>query len=98
MQAAISLEQDILWMREDIAVARKAQCMDEVPVGAVLVKEGGIIAHGWNQPISQSDPRAHAEILTLRAAGKHLSNYRLLDTTLRASCRPTDGFRFKDVN
>ena len=75
-------------MREAIAVARKAQSMDEVPVGAVLVKDGGIIAHGWNQPISQSDPCAHAEILTLRAAGKHLSNYRLLDTTLYVTLEP----------
>lgn len=60
----------------------------EVPVGAVLVKDGQLIAEGWNLPISHNDPTAHAEIQALRSAGKILNNYRLLGTTLYATLEP----------
>lgn len=60
----------------------------EVPVGAVLVKDGQLVAEGRNRPIGDNDPTAHAEIQLLRAAGKALNNYRLNDTTLYVTLEP----------
>jgi len=79
---------DIHWMRHALGLAMRAAQAGEVPVGAVLVKEGQLIAEGWNLPISHHDPTAHAEIQALRAAGKALNNYRLLGTTLYATLEP----------
>ncbi len=80
---------DAYWMAEALACAHQAQAEDEVPVGAVLVsKENALIASGHNQPIQTNDPSAHAEIVTLRAAGSSLGNYRLLDTTLYVTLEP----------
>jgi len=62
--------------------------MGEVPVGAVLVKDGTLIAEGWNQPIAAHDPSAHAEMRVLRAAGQALQNYRLVETTLYVTLEP----------
>ncbi len=62
--------------------------MDEVPVGAVLVQDDQLIASTHNQPISNNDPTAHAEIQLLRAAGKALNNYRLPNTTLYVTLEP----------
>ena len=76
------------FMQLALEQARQAEQAGEVPVGAVLVKEGAVIATGYNQPISLSDPCAHAEIVTLRAAGQVLGNYRLLDTTLYVTLEP----------
>ncbi len=79
---------DIHWMRHALSLAMRAAQAGEVPVGAVLVKDGQLIAEGWNLPISHNDPTAHAEIQALRAAGKAMNNYRLLGTTLYATLEP----------
>jgi len=79
---------DIHWMRYALRLAMRAAQQGEVPVGAVLVKDGQLIAEGWNLPISHNDPTAHAEIQAMRAAGKVLNNYRLLGTTLYATLEP----------
>ena len=76
------------FMQLALKQAYLAEQAGEVPVGAVLVKEGVVIASGYNQPISLSDPCAHAEIVALRAAGQALGNYRLLDTTLYVTLEP----------
>lgn len=79
---------DIEFMREALKNASLAEARGEVPVGAILVKDGKIVAAGSNQPIAASDPTAHAEIETLRAAGKLLHSYRLPDTTLYVTLEP----------
>ena len=75
-------------MRRAIELAHKAEQEGEVPVGALLVKDGEIIAEGWNRSISTHDATAHAEIEVLRKAGKILENYRLNDTTLYVTLEP----------
>lgn len=79
---------DNYWMRQAMNLALRAACEDEVPVGAVLVKDGQLVAEGWNRPIGSCDPTAHAEIQALRAGAKQLGNYRLLDTTLYVTLEP----------
>ena len=79
---------DESWMRRALQLAEKAEAAGEVPVGAVIVRNGELLAEGWNQPISSSDPSAHAEIVALRAAGQKLGNYRLLDTDLYVTLEP----------
>ncbi|MYM57738.1 MULTISPECIES: tRNA adenosine(34) deaminase TadA [Vibrio] len=81
-------EQDHLFMRRAIELAAKAEQEGEVPVGAVLVREGEIIAEGWNQSIAHHDATAHAEMQVLRKAGQIIKNYRLLDTTLYVTLEP----------
>ncbi|GAM55787.1 tRNA-specific adenosine-34 deaminase [Vibrio ishigakensis] len=81
-------ELDHKFMRRAMELASKAEEQGEVPVGAVLVKDGEEIACGWNQSICTHDATAHAEIMTLRAAGEALENYRLLDTTLYVTLEP----------
>ena len=76
------------WMKLALEQARLAQAMSEVPVGAVLVQDDQLIASTHNQPISNNDPTAHAEIQLLRAAGKQLNNYRYPDTTLYVTLEP----------
>jgi len=75
-------------MRRALELARRAEIAGEVPVGAVIVRDGVIVAEGWNQPIRAYDPSAHAEMIALRAAGRALSSYRLLDTTLYVTLEP----------
>lgn len=79
---------DIDFMHLALAQARAAADAGEVPVGAIIVKSGEVIASGANRPIAQHDPTAHAEILALRRAGEALSDYRLLDTTLYVTLEP----------
>ena len=79
---------DEYWMRYAMALAARAQENNEVPVGAVLVQDGKVIAEGWNHPIGDHDPTAHAEMMALRRGGKVLENYRLLDTTLYVTLEP----------
>jgi tRNA(adenine34) deaminase len=79
---------DEAWMRYAIRLAQRAEQQGEVPVGAVLVKDGRCIAEGWNTSISLHDPSAHAEIVALRLAGKALGNYRLVNTTLYVTLEP----------
>ena len=73
---------DLEWMSKALQLAKKAGEAGEVPVGAVLVKDGVCVGEGWNQPIGCSDPTAHAEINAIRAAAESLKNYRLPGTTL----------------
>lgn len=84
----MKLKTDQHYMQRALELAQRARDQDEVPVGAVLVKAGKIIGEGWNQPISQHDPSAHAEMLAIRAAGQQLENYRLPDTTLYVTLEP----------
>jgi tRNA(adenine34) deaminase len=79
---------DEQYMREALAEARKAWDKNEVPVGAILVKDGEIIGRGYNQPISSHDPSAHAEIVALRDAAVRLGNYRLVGATLYVTVEP----------
>lgn len=81
-------DEDIHWMRHALELAHRAQLEGEVPVGAVLVQDGAMIAEGWNQPIGHHDPSAHAEIQCLRAAGQVLHNYRMPETTLYVNLEP----------
>jgi tRNA(adenine34) deaminase len=80
--------QDEAFMRRAMELAHQAELEGEVPVGAVLVKDGEIISEGWNRSIGSHDATAHAEIETLRKAGQTLENYRLLDTTLYVTLEP----------
>lgn len=75
-------------MEAALGLAHEAQRAGEVPVGAVIVKDGVIIGRGWNHPISAHDPTAHAEIIALREAAHTLGNYRLLNTTLYVTLEP----------
>ncbi len=89
MSMSIELESpDIHWMRRALELATLAAREGEVPVGAVLVKDGELIAEGRNRPIADHDPTAHAEIQLLRAAGKAMQNYRLSGTTLYVTLEP----------
>ena len=76
------------WMEKAIQLAQQAADEDEVPVGAVLVKDNKIISEGWNQSIQLHDPSAHAEIMAIRNAGKRLNNYRIVDTVLYVTLEP----------
>ncbi len=76
------------FMQRAFELARRAEAEGEVPVGAVLVREGGIIGEGWNRPIGERDPSAHAEIMALRDAGRREGNYRLPETTLYVTLEP----------
>lgn len=82
------MNEDKKWMRLALNEALKAEQEGEVPVGAVLVKDGLFIAKAHNQPILTSDPTAHAEIQLLRIAGKKLQNYRLTGTSLYVTLEP----------
>jgi len=75
-------------MHHAIALAAKAEQEGEVPVGAVLVKNGTVIATGWNRPVSDCDPTAHAEIIALREGARVTANYRLTGTTLYVTMEP----------
>ena len=79
---------DETFMRRALELADVAMVSGEVPVGAVLVQEGHVIAMGYNQPIGSHDPTAHAEIVALREAGKLLDNYRLENSTLYVTLEP----------
>jgi tRNA(adenine34) deaminase len=81
-------ELDALYMRRALELAACGEAEGEVPVGAVLVHEGRVIAETWNRPISLDDPTAHAEILALRAGGQALGNYRLTGATLYVTLEP----------
>ena len=82
------MNNDEKWMTLAIKQAVKANTEGEVPVGAVLVKNGVLIAQAHNQPISTNDATAHAEIQLLRAAGRHQKNYRLINTTIYVTLEP----------
>jgi tRNA(adenine34) deaminase len=79
---------DISFMARAMELARMAEAAGEVPVGAVVVRDGAIVGEGWNRPISTRDPSAHAEMIAMRSAATSLDNYRLLDTTLYVTLEP----------
>jgi tRNA(adenine34) deaminase len=76
------------FMQRALALAREAEAHNEVPVGAVVVFNNEIVGEGFNQPIANNDPTAHAEIIALRAAGQRLENYRLTDCDLYVTLEP----------
>ncbi|WP_272992031.1 tRNA adenosine(34) deaminase TadA [Porticoccus hydrocarbonoclasticus] len=80
--------QDREWMLEAMSLAEQAGAVGEVPVGALLVRNGSVIGRGWNCSIGDCDPTAHAEIVALRDAARSVSNYRLPDTTLYVTIEP----------
>lgn len=82
------MQQDSDFMQLAIEQAELAGQNEEVPIGAVVVYQGEVIASAYNQPIGLCDPTAHAEILALREAAEVLGNYRLLDTTVYVSIEP----------
>ena len=79
---------DAGFMAEALALARAAGDRGEVPVGAIVVKDGAIIGRGGNAPIAANDPTAHAEIAALREAGRALGNYRLPGCALYVTLEP----------
>ncbi len=79
---------DRQFMQEAIEQAKLAANAGEVPVGAVLVRDGQIVSRGFNQPIGNSDPSAHAEMIAMRAAAETAGNYRLPGTTLYVTLEP----------
>lgn len=81
-------EADLRHMRAALDQANNAWALGEVPVGAVVVKEGVVIATGFNQPIGKHDPTAHAEIMALRRAAEKLGNYRLPGCELFVTLEP----------
>jgi len=79
---------DEQWMRHALKLAQRAETEGEVPVGAVVVKDGEVKGEGWNQVISHNDPSAHAEIRALQQAGKQVQNYRLPGCVLYVTLEP----------
>ena len=80
--------QDEVFMRHALLLARRAEAMGEVPVGAVIVRDGRVLGEGWNRPINGHDPTAHAEIVALRDAARRIGNYRLTGSTLYVTLEP----------
>lgn len=79
---------DDYYMQQALELAGEAQRAGEVPVGAVVVKDGTIVGHGYNRPISAHDPTAHAEIVAMRDAAVRLGNYRLGECELFVTLEP----------
>ncbi len=84
----MSQDNDQFWMQKALELACRARDEDEVPVGAVIVKDDRLVAEGWNRPIQSHDASAHAEMTAIRQAGQVLNNYRLVDTTLYVTLEP----------
>lgn len=83
-----SEQSDQYWMRCALALAQSARHLDEVPVAALVVKDGVLVGEGYNKPITAHDPCAHAEIIALRQAAQNLANYRLTGCTLYVTIEP----------
>ncbi len=79
---------DYQWMTQALDLAHRAKNLGEVPVGALVVRDGVLLGKGWNRPIESTDPTAHAEIQALRAASLAVGNYRLSGTTLYCTLEP----------
>ncbi|URN96021.1 MAG: tRNA adenosine(34) deaminase TadA [Candidatus Pristimantibacillus lignocellulolyticus] len=82
------IHEDERWMQEAIAEANKAEKLGEVPIGAVIVRDGVIIGKGHNLRETLHDPTAHAEIIAIKRASEHLDAWRLLDCTLYVTLEP----------
>jgi tRNA(adenine34) deaminase len=83
-----ALPTDDHFMKRALELAQQAAVQGEVPVGAVVVRNGEIIGQGHNQPIASHDPTAHAEIIAMRDASKNLSNYRLTGCDIYVTIEP----------
>ena len=81
---------DEWFMREALLLAREAEKLSEVPVGAVVVRQGEIIGRGFNHPIASHDPSAHAEVMALRDAARQIGNYRMPGCSLYVTLEPCD--------
>lgn len=81
-------QNDLLLMQAALQQAQNAQLIGEVPVGAVVVRDGRIVGTGFNQPIGSHDPTSHAEIIALRQAAQNSANYRLPDCDLYVTLEP----------
>lgn len=79
---------DLVWMRRALELARDAEAAGEVPVGAIIVRDGKVLGEGWNCPIGEHDPTNHAEIVALRKAATGQKNYRLPGATLYVTLEP----------
>ena len=79
---------DFTFMRQAIKLAKKGRELNEVPVGAIVTFKGEIVGKGYNQCIHNQDPTAHAEIIAMRAAAKHIGNYRLNECNLYVTLEP----------
>ncbi len=79
---------DQYWMEQALVYAKQAEQLDEIPVGAIIVKDNQLISAGYNRSITDNDPSAHAEMIAVREAGKVLNNYRLIDCTLYVTLEP----------
>ena len=88
MQNSQQTEIDKKWMHYALTIADKAEQKNEIPVGAVIVKDDKLISVGWNLSICDHDACAHAEIMAIREAGKTVENYRLIDCTLYVTLEP----------
>ena len=84
----IATEEDIVWMRHALTLADKAESIGEVPVGACVVLNGELIGEGFNTPITDNDPSAHAELRAVKEAAAAVQNYRLIDATLYVTLEP----------
>ncbi len=82
------MEDDQRWMQRALELADRAAALDEVPVGALVIRDNEVLGEGWNQVISAHDPSAHAEIVALRAAASRVGNYRLPGATLYVTLEP----------
>ncbi|QWV92884.1 tRNA adenosine(34) deaminase TadA [Geomonas oryzisoli] len=82
------IKDDHYWMGKAIDQARKAESIGEVPIGAVIVKDGAVIARGHNLRESKQDPSAHAEMIAIRKAAKKLASWRLTGATLYVTLEP----------
>ncbi|MFV8818132.1 tRNA adenosine(34) deaminase TadA [Haliea sp. E17] len=87
-QNSTSLAEHEMWMRRALALADRAELEGEVPIGAVVVRDGQLIGEGWNSVIACNDPSAHAEIAALRDAASAVGNYRLPGATLYVTLEP----------
>lgn len=88
MTGVIDRSQDLVFMRAALEQAAQGAALGEVPVGAVLVRDGTILGQGFNQPIGLHDPSAHAEMQAVRAAAHQVENYRLPGSTLYVTLEP----------
>lgn len=82
------MENDAMWMKHALTLADKAESMGEVPVGACVVLNDELIGEGFNTPITDNDPSAHAELRAVKDAASNIQNYRLVDATLYVTLEP----------
>lgn len=82
------VKDDNYWMKRALALAKKAESIGEVPIGAILVKDGEIVGRGFNRRESLKDPTAHAETIAIRKASRKLDAWRLTGTTLYVTLEP----------